>query len=50
MRLLDTYTLQFHWVNNPADATYMILSHVWDKKGEQTYQVRLIFTRDFEPF
>ncbi|KAI0716533.1 hypothetical protein C8Q76DRAFT_410889 [Earliella scabrosa] len=38
MRLLDTYTLQFHWVNNPADATYMILSHVWDKKGEQSFQ------------
>nr|VWP00862.1 Carbon catabolite repressor [Ganoderma boninense] len=32
------YTIQHRWVNDPAQVRYAILSHVWDRNGEQTYQ------------
>ncbi|RDX40851.1 HET-domain-containing protein [Lentinus brumalis] len=44
MRLLDTTTGEFRWVEDPRHVRYAILSHVWAKKGdvgyvpEQTYQ------------
>ncbi|KAI0699883.1 hypothetical protein C8T65DRAFT_296251 [Cerioporus squamosus] len=44
MRLLDTNTGEFRWVEDPRRVRYAILSHVWAKKGdlgyvpEQTYQ------------
>ncbi|RPD54423.1 HET-domain-containing protein [Lentinus tigrinus ALCF2SS1-6] len=44
MRLLDTTTGEFRWVQDPRRVRYAILSHVWAKKGdvdyvpEQTYQ------------
>ncbi|KAI0744293.1 heterokaryon incompatibility protein-domain-containing protein [Daedaleopsis nitida] len=46
MRLLDTTTGEFHWVNNPREVRYAALSHVWSKQEsdgenyvpEQTYQ------------
>ena len=37
MRLLDTYTGLFRWFNNSSDASYAILSHVWDR-DEMTLQ------------
>ncbi|OJT09275.1 Vegetative incompatibility protein HET-E-1 [Trametes pubescens] len=37
MRLLDTRTGQFLWVNHPKKVRYAILSHVWSQEGEQTY-------------
>ena len=39
MRLLDTHTLEFHWIYSPKDELYVILSHVWNREGEQTLQV-----------
>ncbi|EIW58146.1 HET-domain-containing protein, partial [Trametes versicolor FP-101664 SS1] len=38
MRLLNTRTGQFHWVDSPEKTRYAILSHVWRQEGEQTYQ------------
>ncbi|KAM5534017.1 hypothetical protein V8D89_012337 [Ganoderma adspersum] len=38
MWLIDTDTIQHHWVNDPAQVRYAILSHVWDRNGEQTFQ------------
>ncbi|KAI0716543.1 heterokaryon incompatibility protein-domain-containing protein [Earliella scabrosa] len=38
MRLLDTHTLEFHWIYSPKDELYVILSHVWNREGEQTLQ------------
>ena len=38
MRLLDTLTGEFTWINNPTDKPYAILSHTWDGPAEQTYQ------------
>ncbi|TBU61553.1 heterokaryon incompatibility protein-domain-containing protein [Dichomitus squalens] len=42
MRLLDTSTAEFRWVNEPRHVSYAILSHVWMKEGEgpaeQSYQ------------
>ncbi|KAI1786352.1 hypothetical protein LXA43DRAFT_1065138 [Ganoderma leucocontextum] len=37
MRLLDTETGQFV-EKDPRTTVYAILSHTWDKKGEQTYE------------
>ena len=44
MRLLDTTTGEFVWVNDPRQRTYAILSHVWTQgpDGEQTYHDMLI--------
>ena len=39
MWLIDTDTIRHHWVNDPAQVRYAILSHVWDRNGEQTFQV-----------
>ncbi|KAI0359784.1 HET-domain-containing protein [Trametes cingulata] len=38
MRLLDTHTGFFVWVNDPAEVRYAILSHTWSPDGEQSYQ------------
>ncbi|KAI0357093.1 hypothetical protein OH77DRAFT_130059 [Trametes cingulata] len=43
MRLLNTSTGEFQWVNRPEDVRYAILSHVWAKSEsghplEQSYQ------------
>ncbi|TBU39269.1 HET-domain-containing protein [Dichomitus squalens] len=38
MRLLDTWTGNFRWVDHPSTEHYAILSHVWDISGEQTYE------------
>ncbi|PIL28790.1 hypothetical protein GSI_08834 [Ganoderma sinense ZZ0214-1] len=39
MRLLDTYTGQFIEKDpRDPDTKYAILSHTWDREGEQTYQ------------
>ncbi|EIW57634.1 HET-domain-containing protein [Trametes versicolor FP-101664 SS1] len=38
MRLLDTHTGAFVWINNPSDVRYAILSHTWSPDGEQPYQ------------
>jgi hypothetical protein len=38
MRLLNTRTGQFVWTNSSRDVNYAILSHVWDKGGEQSLQ------------
>ncbi|KAM5535936.1 hypothetical protein V8D89_010376 [Ganoderma adspersum] len=38
MRLLDTTTGEFRWINGPLDAPYAILSHTWVQDGEQSYQ------------
>ena len=34
MRLLDTSTAEFRWVDEPRHVSYAILSHVWVKDGE----------------
>lgn len=41
MWLLNTFTYQIVFVQNPAQAHYAILSHVWDSAGEQTFQVSI---------
>ncbi|EJF67323.1 HET-domain-containing protein [Dichomitus squalens LYAD-421 SS1] len=38
LRLLHTRTLKFQEFHNPHSVDYAILSHVWDKGGEQSYQ------------
>ena len=38
MRLLNTKTFEFVSINDPRSIHYAILSHVWSKQGEQTYQ------------
>ncbi|KAH9857140.1 heterokaryon incompatibility protein-domain-containing protein [Lenzites betulinus] len=38
MRLIDTHTGLFHWVDNPSDVQYAILSHVWVPGEELTYE------------
>ena len=42
MRLLNTRTGEFHWIERPAETRYSILSHVWakspDDPPEQSYQ------------
>ncbi|KAI1793052.1 HET-domain-containing protein [Ganoderma leucocontextum] len=38
MRLLNTKTFTFVSINDPHSVPYAILSHVWSKQGEQTYQ------------
>ncbi|PIL23437.1 hypothetical protein GSI_14748 [Ganoderma sinense ZZ0214-1] len=38
MWLIDTDTIQHRWVHDPAQIRYAILSHVWDRNGEQTFQ------------
>ncbi|RPD61804.1 HET-domain-containing protein, partial [Lentinus tigrinus ALCF2SS1-6] len=38
MRLLDTWTGQFHEVENHFEVTYVILSHTWTAAGEQSFQ------------
>ncbi|KAI0364772.1 hypothetical protein BV20DRAFT_1105070 [Pilatotrama ljubarskyi] len=38
MRLLNTFTGQFEWIEDPAKVRYAILSHTWSSKGEQSYQ------------
>ncbi|PIL31316.1 hypothetical protein GSI_06014 [Ganoderma sinense ZZ0214-1] len=38
MRLLNTKTFEFVSINDPRSVPYAILSHVWSKQGEQTYQ------------
>ena len=37
MRLLDTATGRFVWVEDPQKACYAILSHVWTRPGEPHY-------------
>ncbi|EJF56691.1 HET-domain-containing protein, partial [Dichomitus squalens LYAD-421 SS1] len=49
MRLLDTDTGLFVWVGDPRTASYAILSHVWDREGEQTYQDLLRLQQSFLP-
>ncbi|KAI1785471.1 HET-domain-containing protein [Ganoderma leucocontextum] len=34
MRLLDTRTAEFRWVDEPRHVSYAILSHVWTKEGQ----------------
>ncbi len=38
MRLLDTRTGEFVWVNDPMILRFAIISHVWSADGEQPYQ------------
>ncbi|KAH9847654.1 HET-domain-containing protein [Lenzites betulinus] len=38
MRLLDTHTGTFVWINSPSEVRYAILSHTWSSEGEQSYQ------------
>ncbi|KAM5541635.1 hypothetical protein V8D89_004825 [Ganoderma adspersum] len=38
MRLLNTKTGEFQWMEDPRRAHYAILSHVWAHDSEQTYQ------------
>ncbi|KAI0833582.1 HET-domain-containing protein [Trametes gibbosa] len=38
MRLLDTRTGAFVWINDSSDVRYAILSHTWSPNGEQSYQ------------
>ncbi|KAI0373426.1 hypothetical protein BV20DRAFT_1111367 [Pilatotrama ljubarskyi] len=38
MRLINTNTGEFHWVENPASVQYAILSHVWSPQGEQSFE------------
>ena len=38
MRLLHTRTGLFHWEEDPENVKYAILSHVWARGGEQSYQ------------
>ncbi|EJF66095.1 HET-domain-containing protein, partial [Dichomitus squalens LYAD-421 SS1] len=38
MRLIDTKTGLFHWVDRPTEIPYAILSHVWDGDRELSYQ------------
>ncbi|OJT09120.1 Vegetative incompatibility protein HET-E-1 [Trametes pubescens] len=38
MRLIDTRTGLFVWVNNPSDVQYAILSHVWVSNEELSYE------------
>ncbi|RPD75564.1 hypothetical protein L226DRAFT_485780 [Lentinus tigrinus ALCF2SS1-7] len=38
MWLLDTHTFKLHWCHNPEKECYAILSHVWNRAGEQTFQ------------
>ncbi|KAI1790973.1 heterokaryon incompatibility protein-domain-containing protein [Ganoderma leucocontextum] len=46
MRLLNTKTLQFEWINDPSSVQYAILSHVWAPEGEQSFHdVLAIITR-----
>ncbi|KAI0820620.1 hypothetical protein BC628DRAFT_1292988, partial [Trametes gibbosa] len=61
MRLLNTKTGEFRWVEKPEEVRYAILSHVWSPEGEQSYaellqlqaQVRAerawLVPRTFEP-
>lgn len=37
MRLLNTRTGDFQWIENPEETAYAILSHMWSPNGEQTY-------------
>ncbi|KAH9855752.1 hypothetical protein C2E23DRAFT_882548 [Lenzites betulinus] len=37
MRLLNTRSGEFKWVDKPEHVTYAILSHVWSPDGEQSY-------------
>ena len=47
MRLLDTKTGSQFVEKDPDETRYAILSHTWDKEGEQTYeQLRKIQQRD----
>ncbi|KAI0353254.1 HET-domain-containing protein [Trametes cingulata] len=38
MRLLNTFTGRFEWIEDPRKVRYAILSHTWSPKGEQSYQ------------
>ncbi|KAI0353230.1 HET-domain-containing protein [Trametes cingulata] len=38
MWLLNTTTYQLYFVQDPSNAGYAILSHVWNRAGEQTFQ------------
>ncbi|KAI0364778.1 hypothetical protein BV20DRAFT_1056937 [Pilatotrama ljubarskyi] len=38
MRLLNTFTGLFEWIDDPTKVRYAILSHTWSSKGEQSYQ------------
>lgn len=37
MRLLDTTTGRFQWVEDPRQVRYAILSHVWSRKEDMDY-------------
>ncbi|KAI1794616.1 heterokaryon incompatibility protein-domain-containing protein [Ganoderma leucocontextum] len=37
MRLIDTRTGLFHWVDRPTEVPYAILSHVWDGDRELSF-------------
>ncbi|OJT09108.1 Vegetative incompatibility protein HET-E-1 [Trametes pubescens] len=38
MRVIDTRTGLFVWVNNPHDIQYAVLSHVWGPDEELSYE------------
>ncbi|OSD00787.1 HET-domain-containing protein [Trametes coccinea BRFM310] len=38
MRVLDTTTGRFRWLDDPETTRYAILSHTWNPEGEQSYQ------------
>ncbi len=39
MRLLDTTTGQFRWIDNPLDKPYAILSHTWDGAEQSHHSI-----------
>ncbi|EIW62999.1 HET-domain-containing protein, partial [Trametes versicolor FP-101664 SS1] len=49
MRLLDTRTGRFLWVDHPEKVRYAILSHVWSEEGEQTYGNLVALQEEIRP-
>ena len=49
MRFLDTKTCQFVEVLDAKVVCYSILSHTWDRRGEQTFQDLKIIQDRYTP-
>ena len=48
MRLLHTKTAAFCEVTNPSKVRYAILSHIWSRAGEMSYQDVELLRREFD--
>ncbi|KAI0719748.1 heterokaryon incompatibility protein-domain-containing protein [Cerioporus squamosus] len=46
MRVLDTHTGEFFWLDEPETSIYAIVSHVWSPRGEQSYQELVEIQKD----